>query len=68
MYFYIDTLLTPTTVAQKIRSIVEHVYPIIKNSPSSLREVNKVKLLFSLKQKWNQSQALTLLEAVYERV
>lgn len=63
-----DTLLTPTTYAQKIRAIAEYLYPIARDSAAALYEVNKIKSLFSEKQKWTTATAMTFLEQVYARL
>lgn len=67
-YLFNDTILVPTTYAQKIRSIAQHLYLIIKDQSHTLYEVNQIKKLFSDKQKWETSTTMTLLEHVYERL
>lgn len=67
-YLFNDTIFAPTTYAQKIRRIAQHLYSIVKNQSQVLYEVNQIKKLFSEKQKWEPATAITLLENVYGRL
>lgn len=68
-YFFVDkTILGATTYAQKIRGIMEHLYPLVKDQSAIFFEVNGLKRLFSNKQKWDVSTALNFMTKVYERL
>ena len=68
-YFFVDkTILGATTYAQKVCSIMEYLYPLVKDQSGLFFEVNGLKRLFSNKQKWNVSEALNFMTKVYERI